>query len=146
GGPPHASPSPPPTTSSYSTISDPVENSSFFRSLLEDLKSSGAKNYRDRFSVGLVPLLEKFKQASFYATYFADQGFVLPSRLASDNRAVVRVLIRFVRRRVKGFRPLHSTLAKSEAVVRRAKKLHSVLPEKFSSNIIEAIKKGVALG
>lgn len=103
-----------------------------------------SRSYADRFPAGVTVLLERFKQAGFYVTYFSQSGFILPNELAADNQNWIKRLIRFADRRIQAFSDLHGSRALSEAVVRRSRLLFDKMPketrEKMKEKLLKSLK------
>lgn len=104
---------------------------------LETWKVPKARSYRDRFPAGVTALLERFKQAGFYVSYFSQSGFILPNKLAADNEKWVKKLIRFVDRRIAAFSNLHGSEAKSLAFVRLSR---SLMPKEIKGEFLRTLK------
>jgi AbiV family abortive infection protein len=103
-----------------------------------------AQNYADRYPAGATGLLERFKQAGFYVTYFSPSGFILPNKLATDNQKWTRRLIRFADRRIQSFSKLHGTRARSETVLRVARLHSDQMPRELKEIVLNKIKTSLA--
>jgi AbiV family abortive infection protein len=114
---------------------------------LEQLRGPTTQNnldYADRFPAGVAALLDRFKQAGFYVTYFSKGGFILPNKLATDNQKWIRRLIRFADRRIQKFSKLHGSRARAETVVRLSRLQSDQMPKELKQKLLNIIKTSLA--
>lgn len=110
----------------------------------ESLKKAGIATYGDKYPPGLQPLLEKFKQLSFYVNFF-DNEFVKPNDFAKDNLEWIKWIFEITRKRIDDFSRLHSSLGDSKRIVKLGKDIiRAFANAKNEDEFTEAFKVIVA--
>lgn len=90
-------------------------------------------SFENRYPPGLQPLLEKGKQLCFYVNFF-ENDFIKPADFAKDNIEWLNWIIEFTEKRIKSFSGPHSSLNRSQLVVKHTKKIFGL----FKNNMGEA--------